>query len=77
MQATLSHTTTGQNWLDQVFSSFKSGEAGAVRRRIQDVEAECGRAALELAVRKRGWHLIETDRDFIILCTTGAFKIIC
>jgi len=60
-----------------VFSFFKSGEAGAVRRRIQDVEAECGRAALELAVRKRGCHLIETERDFIILCTTGSFKIIC
>ncbi len=78
MQATPSqHTTTGHEWLDQVFRSFRPGDSCAVRRRVADVEAECGRDALELAVRKRGWHLIETDRDFIVLCTTSPFRIIC
>ncbi|CUH53697.1 N-(5'-phosphoribosyl)anthranilate isomerase [Shimia sp. R11_0] len=77
MQPTLAHTTTGQTWLDQVFKTLTTGETCAVKRRVADVDRECGRAALELAVRKRGWHLIETDRDFIILCDTSPFRVIC
>jgi hypothetical protein len=37
---------------------------GVVRRKFADVEAGVGRDALELAVRRRGFHLIECDRDF-------------
>jgi hypothetical protein len=37
--------------------------------RFADVEREVGRDALELAVRRRGFHMIECDRDFVIICS--------
>ncbi|MCP4822459.1 MAG: hypothetical protein GY883_25010 [Shimia sp.] len=60
-----------------MFSARVSERGGMVRRKIRDVEREIGRERLELEVRRRGWHMIETNRDIIILCDTSPFRIIC
>ena len=67
----------GQDWLDQIFRAKAAHRGGVVRRKIADVEREVGRNALELEVRRRGFHLIECDRDFVILCTAAPLNIIC
>jgi hypothetical protein len=67
----------GQDWLDQIFRAKAAQTGGVVRRKIADVEREVGRDALELAVRRRGFHMIECGRDFVILCTPAPLRIIC
>ena len=67
----------GQDWLDQIFRAKAAQQGGVVRRKIRDVEREIGRDALELAVRRRGFHLIECDKDFVILCTGAPLRVIC
>ncbi|NKX46147.1 N-(5'-phosphoribosyl)anthranilate isomerase [Roseicyclus persicicus] len=67
----------GQDWLDQVFHAKAAQTGGVVRRKIVDVEREIGRDALELAVRRRGFHLIECDRDFVIICSGAPLRVIC
>ena len=67
----------GQDWLDQVFRAKAAQTGGVVRRKIADVEREIGRDALELAVRRRGYHLIECDRDFVIICSGAPLRVIC
>ncbi len=68
---------TPEEWIAHVFSARVSERGGMVRRKIRDVEREIGRERLELEVRRRGWHMIETNRDIIILCDTSPFRIIC
>lgn len=67
----------GQDWLDQVFRAKAAQTGGVVRRKIRDVEREIGRAALELEVRRRGYHMIECDRDFVIICSAAPLRVIC
>lgn len=67
----------GQDWLDQVFRAKAAQTGGVVRRKVRDVEREVGRDALELAVRRRGFHMIECGGDFVILCTPAPLRIIC
>jgi hypothetical protein len=67
----------GQDWLDQIFRAKAAQTGGIVRRKIRDVEREVGREALELAVRRRGFHLIECDRDFVIICSGAPMRVIC
>jgi hypothetical protein len=67
----------GQDWLDQIFRAKSAQTGGVVRRKVRDVERGVGRDALELAVRRRGFHMIECDRDFVIICSSGPKRVIC
>lgn len=67
----------GQSWLDQVFSSETARRGGVVRRKVSDVEREVGVAALELEVRRRGYHLLRSGGTFIVICRTDPVLVIC
>ena len=69
--------TIGQDWLDQIFRARAATEGGVLRRRIADVEREVGRERLELEVRRRGFHMIECGRHFVIICHPAPLRIIC
>lgn len=60
-------------WLDQIFSS----KSRIVRRSIASVDREIGRDALELEVRRRGFHMIEASGQLIIICDPGPVRMIC
>ncbi|MEM0935022.1 MAG: N-(5'-phosphoribosyl)anthranilate isomerase [Pseudomonadota bacterium] len=68
---------SSQDWLDQVFRAKSAQSGGVVRRKVRDVEREVGRGALELEVRRRGFHMIECGEDFVILCTSAPIRIVC
>jgi len=51
--------------------------SGVVRRKICDVERKVGRQALELEVRRRGFHLTEAGSQFIIICSRQEIRLIC
>jgi hypothetical protein len=70
-------TITGNDiWLNQIFASEAAKSGGVVRRSIEDVERKVGRRAVELAVRQRGWHLIECGGQFVIVCSREQVRII-
>ncbi|MCI2398290.1 N-(5'-phosphoribosyl)anthranilate isomerase [uncultured Aliiroseovarius sp.] len=71
------HPALGADWLSQIFRAKAVVTGGVVRRRVRDVEREIGRDALELEVRKRGFHMIECGDHFVILCTRDPVQIIC
>mgnify|MGYP006336967013 len=68
--------TANDIWLGQIFASEAAKSGGVVRRSIADVERKVGRRALELAVRQRGWHLIECGGQFVIVCSREQVRII-
>lgn len=67
----------GQDWLRQVFASKTAASGGIVRRAVRDVEREVGSAALELEVRKRGFHLLRCGEHYIIICNSDPVQMIC
>lgn len=65
------------DWLRQVFAAQSVRNGGVLKRKISDVEREIGADALELEVRRRGFHLIRTATHFLIVCDTGGIEVIC
>jgi hypothetical protein len=64
-------------WLAQIFAAKSAHRGGIVRRIVSDVERKVGRARFENEVRKRGFHLLECDGQFLILCSDCHLKVIC
>ena len=64
-------------WADSVFAAKAAANGGVIRRAIRDVDRDIGRAAFELEVRRRGFHLIECDNQYIVICNAGRINVIC
>jgi hypothetical protein len=64
-------------WLNLIFSAKAVEKGGVVRRSVAWVEREVGRPRFIDAVRKRGYHLIETGGQFIVICNQGSVRVHC
>lgn len=69
--------TQDELWLKQIFEAKSVRTGGVVRRKVNDVISKVGREALELEVRRRGFHLIEAGSQFIIICSKDDIRLIC
>ncbi len=63
-------------WISQLFSSQAARKGAVVRRSRQWVEREVGRADFEREVRRRGYHLIETADQMIVVCHGGPIRVL-
>jgi len=64
-------------WCTRIFEAAAAKRGGVVRRSVRDVEREIGREALELEVRRRGFHLIEVGGQFVIICCRDQMRVHC
>jgi hypothetical protein len=69
--------TANELWLAQIFAAKSAHRGGIVRRSVSDVERKVGRARFVNEVRKRGFHLLECDDQFLIICSDCRLKVIC
>ncbi|MES2969942.1 MAG: N-(5'-phosphoribosyl)anthranilate isomerase [Pseudomonadota bacterium] len=67
-------TIDPQIWIDQIFAA-KAVARGVIRRNIAWVDAEVGRDRFVSEVRKRGYHLVQTGQQFVVICHTGPIHI--
>ncbi len=58
-------------WLDLIFTAKAAQNGGIVRRNVTWVEHEIGRQTFVKAVQDRGFHLLETGNQFIVICHQG------
>lgn len=63
-------------WVDQLFSSKAARKGAVVRRSLSWVNREVGRAQFEAEVRKRGYHLIETADQLVVVCHNGPIRLL-
>jgi hypothetical protein len=70
-------TLLAQGRHDDVFAAKAATKGGIVRRAVLYVESEIGKATFVREVRGRGFHLIESGGQYIVICTTGQMQIIC
>lgn len=65
-------------WIAQVFGSQSANNGGVVRRSVADVKQfGGGLKRLKDEVRQRGFHLIRTGDQYVILCHKGDVRVIC
>lgn len=64
-------------WIDQIFDAASANNGNVVRRNRSDVEKYASIGELVQEVRSRGFHLLETGEQLVILCNQGEFQIYC
>ncbi len=62
-------------WVDQIFEAQQVGRGGVVRRSIDDVARFDALDEIIARARVKGWHVIETGGQVIVLCNAGALVI--
>ncbi len=72
----LTRVTDPDYWLDQMFAAKAARCGGVVRRSQAWVDREVGRVCFVSAVRMRGFHLIRTADQFIVICHNGPIEMI-
>jgi hypothetical protein len=68
--------TSPDIWIDQMFSAQAARKGGVVRRSQSWVDREVGRERFMHEVRLRGFHLIETADQFVVVCHNGPIRIL-
>ena len=64
-------------WVNQIFSAQQAQSGGVVRRNISDVERHASLDEVVEEAMARGFHVVETGDQLVILCHTGALHIHC
>ena len=67
--------TNPEFWLGQVFAAKAVASRGVVRRSRVWVETEIGLERFEMAVRARGFHLIEAGSQLVVICDSAPVTI--
>ena len=72
----VTRTHAPKDWLEQIFSAKAAAHGGVIRRKASWVAQEVGRARFEAEVRRRGYHLIETGADLVVICHSGPVRLL-
>ncbi len=61
----------------KMFGAKAAQTGGIVRRSKRDVHREIGLPHLMAEVERRGFHLIESGDQYVIICHPGHIRILC
>jgi hypothetical protein len=68
-------------WMRRIFDADQANNGGVVRRATRNVATfgagGGGLAGLVEEARRRGFHVIETGDQVVILCHSGVLKVHC
>jgi predicted O-methyltransferase YrrM len=62
-------------WLDQVFIAGQVAKGNIVRRKKTSVQRYSSLASLEAEVKRRGFHLVETGDQVLVICNHGSIRL--
>ena len=62
-------------WIAQIFSA-RAAQGGVVRRSIAWVDREIGRDRFIAEVRRRGFHLLASSNQFIVVCNCDPVQVL-
>ena len=72
----MTRETQPDYWLNQMFAAKAARKGAVVRRSLAWVDREVGRDRFLREVRQRGFHLIETADQYIVVCHNGPIRIL-
>jgi hypothetical protein len=74
---TIIRQSNPEGWIAEVFSAKSVARGGVIRRDLRWIDREIGRKRFIAEVRARGFHLIGTGDQWIVICYTGFLRVIC
>ena len=75
MKLSQTRTSDPAAWVDLVFGA-KAAQGGVVRRAIGWVATEVGHDRFADEVRRRGFHLLITQTQYIVICNSGPVRLL-
>lgn len=72
----LTRTSKVDMWIAQIFSAKAVRKGAVIRRSMSWIDREVDRDRFVAEVRRRGFHLIETADQFIVICHDGEIRMI-
>ncbi len=64
-------------WVNQIFKAKAAKNGGIVRRQVASVQKHSSEAELKKEVKRRRFHMVRSGHQYVIICNTGQFKLIC
>ena len=64
-----------EDWIGHIFSA-RAAQGGVVRRSIAWVDHEIGRERFISEVRRRGFHLLASSNQFIVICNRDPVQVL-
>jgi hypothetical protein len=65
-----------EGWIDEIFSAKAVARGGVIRRDLRWIDREVGRERFMAEVRTRGFHLIESGDQWVVICHSGFFRVV-
>jgi hypothetical protein len=62
-------------FIKQIFQAEAAKTGGIVRRKKASIEKSASLSELLEEIKRRGFHLIESGDQYIIICNSGLFKV--
>ncbi|MDF1669580.1 MAG: N-(5'-phosphoribosyl)anthranilate isomerase [Roseovarius sp.] len=72
----LTRLSPPEPWIAQLFGTKSARKGAVVRRSCAWVEREVGRERFFQEIEKRGFHLIETADQFLVICHNGPIRFV-
>jgi len=72
----LSSRPNPEPWISQLFSAQSAKRGAVVRRSVAWVEREVGHDRFQIEVKRRGFHLIRTANQYLVICHNGSIDIL-
>jgi hypothetical protein len=66
-----------EGWSAEVFSAKSVARGGVIRSDLRWIDREIGRDRFIAELRARGFHLVETGGQRIVICNTGFLWVVC
>lgn len=63
--------TDADLWIEQIFAAKAVAEGGVIRRNRHWIAREVGRERFFREVAERGFHLLETGDQLVVICHQG------
>lgn len=63
-------------WVRQLFGTKAARKSAVVRRSTAWVNREFGRDAFEAEIKRRGFHLLQTADQYVIICHNGPVRML-
>jgi hypothetical protein len=68
---------SADTWLQTIFSAKAVRRGAVVRRSAAWVEREVGRERFIDEVRRRGFHMVESGGQLIVICNGTGWRVVC
>ncbi len=72
----LTRQTGPDHWINLIFAAKAVGHGGVIRRNRHWVESEVGMERFVAEVQRRGFHLLETGDQLIVVCHQGPIRML-